>query len=153
MIYDRLENLDQYTGLFEPLDTAIAWIAEHDLNELPLGRTDIDGDKVYVTVSECATRSSDEAQFETHSTYMDLQVDLEGVELFEVSLSDLEETVAYNEENDIAFYNAELSTAAVLGPDRFVIFMTEEAHKPAVHAVGCDSVKKAVFKIARDYED
>lgn len=153
MIYDRLENLEQYTGLFEPLDTAIAWIAEHDLNQLPLGRTEIDGDKVFVTVSECATRSSEEAQFETHSNYMDLQVDLQGVELFEVSLSELEEVRPYNEENDIAFYTAELSSASVLGPERFVIFMTEEAHKPAIHAVGCDSVKKAVFKIAREYED
>ena len=50
MLYDRLENIEQYTGLFENLDTAIAYIAEHDLDELPLGRTDIDGDKVFVKV-------------------------------------------------------------------------------------------------------
>ena len=44
MIFDRLENLNQYTGLFEHLDTAIEYIETHDLAELALGRTDIDGD-------------------------------------------------------------------------------------------------------------
>ena len=153
MIYDRLENLEQYTGLFEPLDTAIQWIGEHDLSELPLGRTEIDGDKVYVVVSECDTRKSEDAHFETHSTYMDLQLDLEGVELFEVSLSDLQEVTPYDEQSDAALYDADLSCASVLGQDRFVIFMTEEAHKPGVRAVGCDRVKKAVFKIAREYDE
>lgn len=150
MLYDRLENLDQYTGLFEPLDTAIEWIQQNDLSQLPLGKTVIDGDKVFVNVVECDTRSSEEAQFETHTRYMDLQLDLEGVELYEVALGELEETQPYSEENDIAFYQSDVSCAGILGTERFVVFMTEEAHKPAVRAVGCDHVKKAIFKIARE---
>ena len=57
MIYDILENLEQYTGLFEYLDTAIAYLAQTDLEALPAGRTDIDGDNVYLTVSECWGRA------------------------------------------------------------------------------------------------
>ena len=150
MIYDRLENVDQYTGLFEPLDTAIDWLLNNNIEDLPLGKTVIDGDKVFVNVVECDTRDSADAQFETHSVYMDLQIDVHGSELFEVALGNLEETVPYDEDNDIAFYKADLSTAGVLGEDRFVIFMTEEAHKPAVRAAGCTKVKKAIFKIARE---
>lgn len=150
MLYDRLENLEQYSGLFENLDTAIEYIATHDLGELPEGRTDIDGDKVYVNVMVADSRASEDALFETHSRYMDLQVDLDGVELFELALGELQEKQPFDESTDCGFYAAETSCAAVLGEDRFVVFLTEEAHKPTVRAAGYDKVKKAVFKIERD---
>ena len=52
MLYDTLENLNQYTGLFPNLDKAIDFIEDNDVSALPLGRTEIDGDDVYVTVEE-----------------------------------------------------------------------------------------------------
>lgn len=149
MIYDRMENLDQYKGMFAPLDTAIEWIKTHDLNKLPMGKTVIDGDKVFVTVMECSTNPSEGTEFETHDIYMDLQTDLEGHELFEVSLGELVETQPYNPQRDITFYNSNLSITGTLDAQRFVIYMVGEAHKPAVRTAGCDKVKKVVFKIAR----
>ena len=148
MIFDTLENLNQYTGMFENLDKAIAFISETDLDDLPLGRTDIDGDQVYVTVSEVETQPGEGRPFETHSRYMDLQMDLAGQELAEVALGDLTEVQAYDEASDCALWNAETSCGMVLGEDRFAVFMVEEPHKPAVRAVGCTVVRKAVFKIA-----
>ena len=150
MIYDNIENLGQYTGLFENLDTAIAWIGKHGLKSLPGGRTAIDGDKVFLNVSTCETRPSAGADFEYHSRYMDLQIDLEGTELFEVGLGKQTETSPYDAATDSGLCQTELSCAGVLGEGRFVIFMTDEAHKPAIRAVGCEKVKKAVFKIAYD---
>ena len=122
MLYDTLENLNQYTGLFPNLDKAIDFIEDNDVSALPLGRTEIDGDDVYVTVMEAEPTPGEGRAFETHSRYMDLQMDLEGAELCEVAL--------------------------VLGEGRFAVFMVEEPHKPAIKAQGCDKVKKAVFKIA-----
>ena len=148
MLFDRLENLNQYTGLFEHLDTAIEYIEQHDLSALPLGRTDIDGENVYVNVFEQQTKPSEELAFETHSRYMDLQVDLEGVELCEVALGELVEKQPYDEAQDAALYGADTSAALVLGTDRFAVFMVEEPHKPAIRAQGADRVRKAVFKIA-----
>ena len=86
--------------------------------------------------------------FETHSRYMDLQMDLEGAELCEVALGDVEEAEPYDEEKDFALWNGAASAALVLGEGRFAVFMVEEPHKPAIKAQGCDKVKKAVFKIA-----
>lgn len=148
MIFDRLENLNQYTGLFEHLDTAIDYIESHDLSLLPPGRTNIDGENVYVNVFELEPRQSEEIPFETHSRYMDLQVDLEGAELCEVALGELTEKQPYDEETDAALYGADTSAALVLGTDRFAVFMVEEPHKPGIRAQGFDHVKKAVFKIA-----
>ncbi len=149
MIYDVLDNLEQYTGLFENLDTAIAWLAENDLEALPLGRTEIDGDNVYLTVSQLEAQDSDKTLFETHSEYMDIHIDLEGVELFEVALGELTEHTPYNEEKDFALYQADLSCACVLGPGRFLITMTEEPHKPGVASSEGRSLKKLVVKIKR----
>ena len=98
MLYDTLENLNQYTGLFPNLDKAIDFIEDNDVSALPLGRTEIDGDDVYVTVMEAEPTPGEGRAFETHSRYMDLQMDLEGAELCEVALGDVEEAEPYGTE-------------------------------------------------------
>ena len=147
MLYDTLENLNQYTGLFEHLDTAIAFIEDGGLNDLPEGRTDIDGDAVYVLVSQAQPLSGEGRPLETHSRSMDLHVDLEGAELCEVALGDLHEQQPYDEAADAALWQGDTSAALVLGEGRFAVFMVEEAHKPLIKAQGFDTVKKAIFKI------
>ncbi len=148
MIYDTIENLNQYKNLFANLDTAIDYIENNDLTQLPLGITNIDGDDVYVNVMEVETSPTQEKNFEVHSKYMDLQIDLEGTEICEVSLGELELIEEYDEEKDFALLQGELTTALIMGEGRFAVFMVEEAHKPNVRAYECDKVKKAVFKIA-----
>lgn len=148
MLYDTLDNLNQYTGMFPNLDTAIAYLTENDLAALPLGRTDIDGDNVYLTVMEADTTPSEGRSFETHSRYMDLQTDIDGVELCEVALGEVTPAQPYDTERDFALWNGSVSAAMVMGEGRFAVFMVEEPHKPAIKAEGCSKVKKAVFKIA-----
>ena len=147
MLYDTLENLNQYTGLFEHLDTAIEFIEGGGLNGLPEGRTDVDGDAVYVLVSQAQPAPGEDRPFETHSRYMDLHIDLEGAELCEVARGDLQEQQPYDEAADAALWQGDTSAALVLGEGRFAVFMVEEAHKPLIKAQGFDTVKKAVFKI------
>ena len=123
-------------------------LEDNDVSALPLGRTEIDGDDVYVTVMEAEPTPGEGRAFETQSRYMDLQMDLEGAELCEVALGDVEEAEPYDEEKDFALWNGAASAALVLGEGRFAVFMVEEPHKPAIKAQGCDKVTKAVFKIA-----
>lgn len=149
MLYDRLDNLEQYTGLFENLDTCIEWIMENGLDDLPMGRTEIQGENIYVNVMECPAAEDSAVDFETHSKYMDLQIVLDGSQLFQVALEDVEETEAYNEEKDYALYKGTPSCAGVLDPERFAVFMVEEAHKSNIRTADCESSIKAVFKIAR----
>lgn len=149
MIYDRLDNLEQYTGLFENLDTCIEWILTHDMDEVPFGRTEIQGEDIYVNVMECDAIQDTDADFETHSRYMDLQMVLEGSQLFQVALEDIEETKEYDEADDYALYKGTPSVAGVLDEERFAIFMVEEAHKSNIKAAECPKSVKAVFKIAR----
>ena len=50
MIYDTLNNLPNYLGMSENLDTVIEYVMARDINTLPAGKTRIDGDKAVVTV-------------------------------------------------------------------------------------------------------
>ena len=87
MIYDTLNNLPNYLGLCSSLDSVIEFIMARDINNLPAGRTRIDGDKAVVTVSTVTPQASDKAPFVRHDNHLTLETDLEGSELFEVSLA------------------------------------------------------------------
>lgn len=150
MIYDTLDNANQYTGLFENLDTALEFLDNTDLSDLPLGRTDIDGDNVYALVSETDAVKSDDKDFELHSRYMDIHIDLEGCEIIEFALGSLTEKAPYDESQDFALFAADLSCACVMGEGRFCVCMTEEPHKPLVAAAGTEKLKKCVIKVKRD---
>ena len=45
MIYDTLNNLPNYLGVSDNLDTVIEYIMARDITTLPAGRTRIDGEK------------------------------------------------------------------------------------------------------------
>ena len=84
-VYKRqaLEHLNRYRGLHRNLDTAIdyltAYHVAHDLYDLPLGRTEVDGENVFINVME-ADLSPDSTRLEYHKKYADLQIDLTGGE-------------------------------------------------------------------------
>ena len=58
MIYDTLNNLPNYLGVSDNLDTVIEYIMARDITTLPVGRTRIDGEKAVVTVSTVTPQSS-----------------------------------------------------------------------------------------------
>ena len=58
MIYDTLNNLPNYLGVSDNLDTVIEYIMARDITTLPAGRTRIDGDKAVVTVSTVTPKAS-----------------------------------------------------------------------------------------------
>ena len=51
MIYDTLNNLPNYLGMSDNLDAVIEFVMARDINNLPAGKTRINGDKAVVTVS------------------------------------------------------------------------------------------------------
>ena len=129
MICDALEHLNRYRGLHRNLDTAIdyltAYHVAHDLYDLPLGRTEVDGENVFINVME-ADLSPDSTRLEYHKKYADLQIDFTG---------------------DIGFRTSPDAVSGTLGEGRFVLFFPGELHKPGVARPGCAHVRKVVIKI------
>ena len=74
MIYDEIKNIGRYRGQSVWLDKAIDFLEKTDLKSLPMGRKEIDGDKVFLNVMEANAKREDELNFEIHKKYMDIQI-------------------------------------------------------------------------------
>lgn len=148
MILDDLSLIADYRKTNpDNLDRALAWIQDNDLKSLPLGRTAIAGDDLFVNVEETVCRAPDEALFECHDKYIDIQIVLDGRERFEVAHGALKIEKPYSPERDIAFFSGEADIFGVLNPGQFAIYRVGEAHKPALHFGTPLAIKKAVFKV------
>ena len=134
-----VNNLPNYLGVSDNLDTVIEYIMARDITTLPAGRTRIDGEKAVVTVSTVTPLTSDKALFQRHDNHITLETDLDGSELFEVSLAELTPTKP--------------SIAGMLCEGRFALYLAGEPYKSGLKAQGCGKLKKAVFSIELDPDE
>ena len=102
-----------------------------DINNLPAGRTRIDGDKAVVTVSTVTPQASDKASFVRHDNHLTLETDLEGSELFEVSLGEFSPTRPADKAADTTVGTAGTSIAGMLCEGRFALYLPGSRTNPA----------------------
>ncbi len=156
MIYDGLGAIGRYRGLTKGLDVLIDWLSQNDPAELPLGITEIDEKRVFANVMNTKTRTFEDARFEVHRKYMDVQIDLEGAECFKTTPG---ATVA-SDEFDVAgdkdycheaTGNDDLLDGTLEG-GHFVVFMVGEPHMPNLVTEGAEvgPLKKICFKVVAD---
>ena len=148
MIYDTLNNLPNYLGVSDNLDTVIEYIMARDITTLPAGRTRIDGEKAVVTVSTVTPLTSDKALFQRHDSHITLETDLDGSELFELT-----PTKPTDEATDATVGTAGTSIAGMLCEGRFALYLAGEPYKSGLKAQGCGKLKKAVFSIELDPDE
>ena len=145
MICDTLDQLHLYKGFHKNLDTAIEFLAAHPLDTLPLGRTEVDGDEVFINVMDADLKPHTGSYAEYHRLYADLQIDLTGGEGWGYTNLPGEEAGEFT--GDIGFRTSPDAVSGTLGEGRFVLFFPGELHKPGVARPGCAHVRKAVIKI------
>ena len=147
MIYDKISNIKHYLGAYPHLDTAIHFIMEHKLEDLPLGKTVIDGDNVFVNIMDAKTIPADEKQYEIHKNYMDIQIDIAGIEA--IHIGDEQDFICpnFNAEGDIGLGTASYLCSCIMGVGNFMVCMANEPHKPAVLVGDNPEVRKCVFKV------
>ena len=154
MIVDHIQNIERYHGLSRGIDALIDWLASNDWRTLEVGRTEIDGNRVFANVMDATTRLADNAHYETHARYMDLQVDICGREAFQVAQGAVNEITPFSEEQDFGLCDAadEAVVFGCLGNGRFALFMAGEPHMPTLEFPGDGQrdVKKICFKILVD---
>ncbi len=147
MIYDNFSNLSAYKGFSKGLDRVIEWAKTNKVEDLPLGRTEIEGNKVFVNVMIAEPHPEEGAHYEVHHKYMDLQMDVEGCEDFEVPNEFQLGAEGFDEAADIGFGDGPVGDLGHLGNGKFALFLANEPHMPTLCAGDCKQVKKAVFKI------
>lgn len=152
MIVGKIKDIDMYKGLSKNLDVAIESIKRGDYKNGVLGRNEVAGDKVFFNFQELeSTKDFEEALFETHKKYIDIQVIVEGIENYGVLLSDedLEVAEPFNYEGDFGLFKKYPETVFTLTPEDFIIFFTDEPHMPCLKVGEKKSLRKAVYKIAK----
>ena len=152
MIVGALEDLGRYRGLFRSLDVLIDWLDANDPASLPLGSNPIEGENVFANVMDATTRRPEDAHYETHRRYMDLQIDLEGSEAFKVALGEQTLVEPYVEGDDFELVDAAGCIDGDLADGKFVIFMANEPHMPTLiyGDDGASPVHKICFKLILD---
>ena len=137
------------------LERAFESLARTDLAALPLGRTDIEGSDMFLTVSEAETRSPEQVRFEAHRRYIDIQLVVRGQESIGYApVASLVSSEPYDATKDIEFFSVpqESATLALRAGD-FAVFAPGDGHRPSLHLDGPHVSRKAVVKVSVAYRD
>ena len=151
MIYDQNEYL---SGLPLPetiCDKIIAFLRKAP--ELPAGKYEIDGKRVYASIFCYTTGAGKEGVFEAHKKYADLQLLLHGEERVGVIQSDrLQKKTPYDATGDASLYEPGTTeySRVILQPGYFVLLLPRDIHMPGLATKVPGPVTKVVIKIAVD---
>lgn len=149
MIIDSIKNAKKYYCVhpsFEKAFEALAAIDESTPNE----RITVDGDRIFINLSEYTNKNVSECLFESHKKYIDIQYVVTGEEYIDLCDQDiLKATDDRLDTDDIAFFgNTDKFSRADLTEGIFVVIFPGEAHKPCIAPDGAGvKVRKAVAKI------
>jgi len=145
MILDRIENAKRYHSLHPAFARAFEWLRSQTLGKLPNGRTDIDGDHLYVNIMREGGRGLEAAKFETHRRYIDIQYLAEGSDImgWTHALPDLK-SLGYDSTKDLEFYKDRPLIWIPVPTGHFAIFFPEDAHAPMA---GTEQMVKVVLKV------
>ena len=133
-------------------DKTFSFLKNNDLSKLEIKKYDIDGENAYAPVSEYISKNEEDARFEVHRKYIDIQYVIKGIEQISVApLSARNQiTSAYDEAKDIEFMTVKESSAYKATPGNFFIFFPSEIHRPCVRLNENTQVKKIVVKVRVD---
>lgn len=137
------------------LERAFEYLARTDLAALPLGRTDIDGDDVFVMISEAETRPPEQVKFEAHRRYIDIQLVVRGQEAIGFApVASLVTAEPYDAAKDIEFFAVPRQSATLaLRAGDFAVFAPGDGHRPSLHLDGPHVSRKAVVKVSVAYRE
>ena len=149
MLVSHLSNADRNDYLSDCMHVAYAFLRETDLANLPLGRTDIDGDTVFANVQEYETVPATDKQMEAHRRYYDVQYVVTGEELLQYApLEGLASVGPFDEVGDFGLFETPHDPSIViLQAGDLAVLAPEDAHKPGCVLHSPSLVRKIVVKV------
>ncbi len=146
MIFDSLEQYARYAGLGYNLSAAFRFLLDNDLAVLPLGRVDIDGDKMFALVQEYGTKPVEQGMWEAHRKYIDFQhmvIGKERMGFANIKTMQLGEYVPEKDFQPMTGFGSQMDISA----GHFAIFFPEDGHMPGLMVTLPEMIKKVVIKI------
>jgi biofilm protein TabA len=147
MILDILENAHRYLVMNNGFAKAVEFLQRPELQELPVGRYEIDGERVYAMVSKDFGIKKEDTHLETHEKYIDIQLILSGTDDIGWKPKSLctQPSGEYDPESDLQFFADTPNTWLSIESGEFAIFFPEDAHMPMISS---GQIHKVVVKIA-----
>lgn len=148
MILDRVERYGQYGRCIPEIYEVIKFAEKVKKENTPVGKYPIQNG--FILVQEGETRKFDEADFEVHRKYIDIQILVSGTEYVEYAdMQDLTTKVPFNEETDSEWMSGN-GCKIKITPDTFYILYPTDGHKPCCHEEVPTNYKKVLAKIKID---
>jgi YhcH/YjgK/YiaL family protein len=148
---DKKDFAIRYHAHQDRWERAFQFLRRDDLDSLPVGELELDGRNVYAIIQEYTTKNPEDAQYESHRHYTDIQHLVSGTEAIgRADLSSTSVKTPYSEEKDIAFYTAPDGERMIATPDNFFIFFPDDAHMPGMKVDQNAPVRKVVLKVKND---
>lgn len=153
MILDNIKTfLPDYANMGCKLATALDWLKNNDLKAIkPNQVVTIDGNRVLAQIQEYDTVDAKEALFETHRSFIDIQIVVGGREIIYWTPASRLTSVktAYNPEKDIAFFEEPaVSVPLRLEEGDFAVFFPSDGHKTRCFVSEPMRVNKIVVKVS-----
>ena len=125
---------------------ALEFIQQNDLNALPNGRHVIDDDNLWVNIVDSELHTVNEAQFEAHDQYIDLQIPLSSPESYGVMSRRMCQAPigTFNKDGDYILFRDVVTTVVTRRPGEMIVFTPSDAHAPLI---GEGMIHKAIFKV------
>ena len=149
MIYDRLDRIEIYKGLYDNLDKAIEYLQSVDLSELKNGKVEVDSNDIYLNIVDGQLINESDGVYELHKTYLDIHIDIEGKEKLLISdYDDSKKIEEYNDKGDYELIQGIKTGECILDNNHFAICMLDEPHMPCVRNNDEDNVvRKIIVKV------
>jgi biofilm protein TabA len=149
---NRKEFAVSYFRNRERWNQAFLFLKNNDLSKFEVKRYDIDGDNLYAAVNEYITKNKENADFEAHKKYIDIQYIISGKEFIGVAPMAMKKEilVPYDATKDIEFFTVTDGAEYNALPDRFFIFFPSDAHRPNLKDKENSLVRKVVVKVKVD---
>lgn len=146
MILDTLDNAAKYAGLKIGCSEAFGFLDQPGLRDLPDGKYEISGERVYAIIDRTQGRKVSDGQLEGHRRYLDIQFIVSGEESMGWSpRAGLTTAVEYDPDRDLEFFDGEPESVVYVPPGSFAVFLPTDAHLPLI---GDGPIHKVVVKVS-----
>ena len=149
MILVNLHDTATICRLHPAFETLFNYIASHNLLEMPCGRIELDGERLFINNDMPTLRTAEEQTIEVHRRYIDVHIPLDRDEIigWKATRNCIDSISEYESDKDRMFYRDTPTTYITLHPGEACICYPEDGHAPII---GTGTMRKAVAKVLLD---
>ncbi|MBC7924797.1 MAG: YhcH/YjgK/YiaL family protein [Bryobacteraceae bacterium] len=146
-ITGKLEDWKKYPEL-ERYSAAFEYLQKTDLRAKEPGRIEIDGNRMYGTLTANRAKRPETGKIEAHRKYLDIHYLIDGREIIGSSaIAGLDLTDPYQAASDVEFYKQPATYRRIeMRPGDFTVFLPGQGHMPGCGLDTTAVIRKVVIK-------